>query len=171
MEESDCIESHPYLYVNGTPIMDLLKTSRIPGNDPNERAPRSDGLRYNNAIIINEYDWIWLNRDGSPTTLTDGVYRDIFPWADTPEKRFEVHAKNLAMITEFWRAHRQAAAVMYFCGLGYSRSMPPRGQTSDDFIDLDNLVLEPHFVQYVRPAFNPVGVMLDLWDEKTFYRR
>jgi len=166
MEETDCIESHPYLFSTQTPIKKLLPVSRIPGNDPNEHAPRQDGSRYKNPVIINEYDWIWLNRDGSPTTLTDRIYQLVFPWADTPEKRFEVHARNLAMITEYWRAHRQAAAVMYFCGLGYSRTTSPRGQTCDDFIDPENLVLEPHFVQYVRPAFNPVGVMLDLWDEK-----
>ena len=166
MEETDCIESHPYLYASNKPVMDLLKVVRIPDNGPNERDPQPEGLRYNNPVIINEYYWMWLNRDGSPTALTKWVYQAVFPEADTPEKRFELHAKQLAMITEYWRAHRQAAAVMYFCGLGYSRPLPPYGQTSDDFIDIDNLVLEPHFVQYVKPAFNPVGVMLDLWDQK-----
>ena len=30
--------------------------------------PRSDG-HWTHASIINEYDWLWLHRDGTPTTL------------------------------------------------------------------------------------------------------
>jgi hypothetical protein len=44
------------------------------------------------------------------------------------------------------------------------RTEEPRGQTSDHFIDLKNLILEPNFVKYVRPAFSPVGLMIDKWD-------
>jgi hypothetical protein len=116
-------------------------------------------------VIINEYDWLWLNRNGSTTTLTDNVYANVFPEADTPEKRFEVFAKNLGILTEYWRVHRKAGAVMYFCGLGYSRSDKPRGQTSDNFIDIKNLVFEPHFYKYLKPAFSPVVLMADFWEK------
>ncbi len=176
VSETDCIESHPYLfnrYQRGEvpskegALKDLLTTVRVPDNDPNERDPRSDGKRYNNPIINNEYGWIWLNRNGTPTTLTDKVYNVVFPEADTPEKRLEVYAKTIGILSEYWRVHRKCAAVMHFCGLGYSRPDPPRGQTSDNFIDIKNLTFEPHFYQYVKPAFNPVGLMIDVW-EKSF---
>jgi hypothetical protein len=163
---SDVIETHPYLFQDyqylpeGTPIppegvmKHLLSEPRRPHNGP-------EG---NNALIINEYGWLWLNRDGSPTTLTDHIYATLFPQATTPEARFEVYARYLGMLTEYWRSHRQCAGVLHFCGLGYSRPEEPKGQTSDHFIDIQNLVLEPYFVKYVRPAFSPVGLMIDKWD-------
>lgn len=165
-KKSDVIETHPYIFQEyqyrpeGAPLPPegVLKhhffEPRRPHNGP-------DG---NNAIIINEYGWLWLNRDGSPTTLTDHIYKTLFPQATTPEARFEVYARYLGMLTEYWRAHRQCAGVLHFCGLGYSRTDEPRGQTSDHFIDLPKLILEPNFVKYVRPAFSPVGLMIDKWD-------
>ena len=71
---------------------------------------------------------------------------------------------NLAALSEYWRAHRTSAGVLHFCGLGYSRHNPPYGQTSDNFIDIPNVEFDPYFVEYVRPAFNPVGVMIDYWN-------
>jgi len=52
---------------------------------------------------------------------------------------------------------------MHFCGLGYSRPENPRGQTSDNFIDIRNLTFEPHFYCYLKPAFSPVASMIDFW--------
>jgi hypothetical protein len=119
-----------------------------------------------NANIINEYGWIWLNRDGSPTTLTDNVYETLWNGSQlTAQERLYIYARNLAMLTEYWRAHRQAAGVLHFCGLGYSRSQAPRGQTSDHFVDIRNLTLEPTFYKYVKPAFAPVGLMIDVWEK------
>jgi len=174
VDETDCIESHPYLFnryqrIGSVPseegaLKDLLSEVRDPHNDPNERDPLSGGKRYTNPVIINEYAWIWLNRDGTPTTITDQVYKTVFPEADDPEKRFEACAKTLGILTEYWRVHRKCAAVMHFCGLGYSRPDPPQGQTSDNFVDIKNLIFESHFYQYVKPAFNPVGLMIEVWD-------
>ena len=63
------------------------------------------------------------------------------------------------------RAHRLCAGVLHFCGLGYSRPQEPRGQTSDNFIDIKNLTYEPRFVKYVKPSFSPVGLMINFWDQ------
>ncbi|MGQ9620092.1 MAG: glycoside hydrolase family 2 TIM barrel-domain containing protein [Bacteroidales bacterium] len=172
VSETDAIESHPYLfdrYQRQKPapegyLKELFSDVRIPGNDPNSHYPLPGSKRYENPIILNEYGWIWLNRDGSTTTLTDKVYENVWPWADSPEERFEIYAKTLGILTEYWRVHRKAAAVMHFCGLGYSRPERPRGQTSDHFVDLKNLTYEPYFLKYVRPAFSPVGLMIDFWD-------
>ena len=43
---------------------------------------------------------------------------------------------------------------------------PEGGATSDHFTDLENLTFEPHFEEYVKESFNPVGLMLDFWAEK-----
>lgn len=171
-EPTDAIESHPYLFgryqrqkpVKEGYLKELFSTVKIPGNDPNSHFPLPDGKRYENPIILNEYGWIWLNRDGSTTTLTDKVYENVWPGAKTPEQRLEIYAKTLGILTEYWRAHRKAAAVMHFCGLGYSRPERPRGQTSDHFTDIGNLTFQPDFYNYVRQAFSPVGLMIDLWD-------
>jgi hypothetical protein len=123
-----------------------------------------------NAVILNEYGWLWLNRDGTPTTLTKDLYRNLLgPHATTAERR-HLYARYLAAETEFWRAHRSCAAVMHFCGLGYSRSgekpRPEGGATSDHWADVEKLAWEPEFYAYVRDAFAPVGIMIDAWAEK-----
>ena len=62
----------------------------------------------------------------------------------------EIYARMVALLTEFWRCHRKCAGVLHFCALGYSR---PVGQTSDNWIDVQKLIFEPHFAQYVADAF------------------
>ena len=52
---------------------------------------------------------------------------------------------------------------MHFTTLGYSR---PDGQTSDHWLDVGRLEWEPRFVQYVRDAFAPVGLMIDAWADE-----
>jgi hypothetical protein len=125
---------------------------------------------FNLPIIINEYAWLWLNRDGTTTCLTDKVYESLLGPNSTVEQRRVLYARYLAALTEFWRCHRECAGVLHFCGLGYSRAgdkpRPEGGATSDHFLDLERLNFEPNFRRYVRDSFSPVGLMLDFWDEK-----
>jgi hypothetical protein len=113
-----------------------------------------------NPVIINEYGWLWLNRDGSPTTLTKANYEALLGPDSTVPQRRELYARYLAAMTEFWRSHREVAGVLHFCGLAYSR---PEGQTSDHFLDIEKLNFEPHFKRLVGDAFAPVGLMVDHW--------
>lgn len=163
--DSDPSEAHPY------PL--------LPYKDAGFKVPKEgykkatmgkktiEGTNFkNNPVIINEYGWLWLNRDGSPTTLTEGVYDLLWDGRSlTSKKRFEIYARNLAMFTESYRASRLYAGVLQFCGLSYSRVTEPRGETSDNWIDLPNLVLQPDFVKYLKSAFAPVGLMLDTWEK------
>lgn len=173
--ETDPMEAHPYLFsryrrrnVPGAkgPLADLLSSFQIPRNTAIDHMPPDDKKQYPNPIIINEYGWLWLNRDGSTTTLTDRVYDVAFGKNLTKEERIYQYTRNLGMLTEYWRAQRNCAGVLHFCGLGYSRPEEPRGQTSDNFIDIGNLTYEPQFIKYVRPAFAPVGLMINFWDKK-----
>ncbi len=172
-QPTDPLEAHPYLFSRYRekgvpsregPLKDLLSVKRIPGNDANDHDPLPGKKRYPNPLLINEYGWLWLNRDGSTTTLTDRVYDVAFGKNLTKEERIYLYTRHLGMLTEYWRAHRDCAGVLHFCGLGYSRPEEPRGQTSDHFIDIKNLVYEPLFVKYVKPAFSPVGLMINFWD-------
>ena len=35
---------------------------------------KAPGAPSGHALILNEYGWLWLNRDGSPTELTKNLY-------------------------------------------------------------------------------------------------
>ena len=153
----DVFESHPYHFNNPDyKLSDLAAENPVPqGNElPNPG---------DSPVVINEYGWLWLNRDGTPTLLTQNVYRNLLGPDSTTAQRRHLYARYLAAETEFWRSHRHAAAVMHFTSLGYSR---PSGQTSDHWLDVAKLIWEPEFFQYVRDSFAPVGVMIDAWAEE-----
>ncbi|HAM11086.1 MAG: hypothetical protein A2X05_03865 [Bacteroidetes bacterium GWE2_41_25] len=155
-EANDIFESHPYHYSNPNfKLKDMAKASIIPQGN-NHKNPET------HPVIINEYGWLWLNRDSRPTTLTKKLYENLLGKSSTPEERWEAYARYTAAETEFWRCHRQVAGVLHFTALGYDR---PDGQTCDNWIDVANLVWEPQFYKYVRDAFAPVGLMIDFWDE------
>ena len=171
-QSSDSYEAHPYPMAmaghTGEVKFRLADLGRIPG------VPGVEGAygwllgsvrrnTDNNPVIINEYGWMWLNRDGSPTTLSRKVYKNLLGENPTISQLRQTYARYLAAMTEFWRCHRQCAAVLHFCGLGYSR---PDGQTCDHFLDIETLEFEPNFKKYVADAFSPVSLMIDEWSEK-----
>lgn len=153
-QPGDMFESHPYHFQNPNfRLSDLATADPVPQGS----ALHNDG---SHAVVINEYGWLWLNRDGNPTTLTQELYTRLLGPHSTAAERRHIYALYLAAETEFWRAHRKAAAVMHFTTLGYSR---PDGQTSDHWLDVGSLTWEPQFHHYVRDAFAPVGLMVDFW--------
>ncbi len=158
----DVYEAHPYAFSNPSFRMSAFATlpgrPGAPGALTGNPAPNTLG----NPVIINEYGWLWLNRDGTPTTLTKKAYEVLLGSDSTTDQRRTTYARLLAAKTEFWRGRREVAGVLHFCGLGYSR---PDGQTSDHFLDIEQLTLEPNFAQYVRDAFSPIGLMLDFWED------
>jgi len=157
MEPGDVFESHPYHFNKNFRLRDLAIADSVPqGNQIH-----NDGKH---AVIINEYGWHWVNRDGTPTTLTRDIYARVLGENATPEQRFHMQATWLAADTEFWRSHRKQAAVMHFTTLGYSR---PDGQTCDHWTlgGVEKLQWEPQFYRYVRDAFAPVGLSVDFWQD------
>ena len=148
----DVMELHPYHFQDPKfRLEDIANASPNPGGEEGEK-------RF--MKIVNEYGWLWLNRDGTPTTLTRDLYRNLLGADSSVSRRREVYARYLASETEFWRCHRECAAVLHFTALGYSRG---DGQTSDHFSDVSNLVYEKEFMKYIPDAFSPVGLMLDEW--------
>ncbi len=152
-QPGDVLEQHPYHFQNKTfRLCDVARANPAPWGSA------ADG----HGVIINEYGWLWLNRDGTPTTLTTDLYKNLLGPDSTTEQRRHLYARYIAAESEFWRGHRTVAAVMHFTTLGYSR---PDGQTSDHWLDVKNLTWEPEFYKYVRDAFAPVGLMIDAWAE------
>jgi len=171
--QEDCIETHPYFfsklwdeYWADDKKFALSDMANISGRPSVRKEQENDRL----PIIINEYGWLWLNRDGTTTCLTGSIYEKLLGPDSTVAARRVLYARYLAALTEFWRAHRECAGVLHFCGLGYSRAgdkpRPEGGATSDHFIDLEKLTFEPYFERYVRDAFSPVGLMIDFWAEQ-----
>jgi hypothetical protein len=163
---TDCVEAHPYMFIRAWQDREPFRLKEMPsvsGSPVLQKAQQAIPV----PIIVNEYGWLWLDREGMPTCLTEKVYRSLLGAESTVEQRRELYARYLAALTEFWRCHRQCAGILHFCGLGYSRPgnkpRPEGGATSDHFVDVASLQFEPLFEQYVRDAFNPLGLMLDFW--------
>ncbi|MGD0744399.1 MAG: discoidin domain-containing protein, partial [Verrucomicrobiota bacterium] len=160
MSPTDECEAHPYHW--GNPRTTLAKAIADPVG-----MPWTDGDCSNpnnrNAYVINEYGWLWLTRDGRPTSVTRNLYANLAGRDAPPSKLFPLAARLLAAETEYWRCRRQAAGVLEFCGLGYSRPDEP---TSDHWLDVKRLIWEPEYFHYVRDAFAPVGLMVDFTKER-----
>jgi hypothetical protein len=156
----DPAECHPYLFISwpGRPpkfqMTDLEKMSGA------ETPSDSGVLTTAHARILNEYGWLWLLRDGTPTNVSIEVYNQILGPDATGEQRLELNAYLLGGLTEFWRAHRNFAGVLHFV---YLSSNYPGVYTADHFKDIQNLILDPHFETYMRQAFKPLGVYINFW--------
>ncbi len=153
----DPVEDHPYEHqgmATGGPefrMSDLeSRVARTGSTDP----PTA------HALILNEYGWLWLNRDGSPTELTRDLYPRLLGPNSTAEQRLELNAYLLGGLTEFWRAYRQYAGILHFVYLTMS---DPKGFTCDHFRDVAKLELDPHFVDYMSQAFKPLGVYINFF--------
>jgi hypothetical protein len=153
----DPVEDHPYLFIRGWSGGKGFQMTELEGMwAPDNTSNTPSG----HASVINEYGWLWLNRDGSPTELTAKVYKDLLGENSTAEQRFEMNAYLLGGLTEFWRAWRNHAGVLHFV---YLTSSYPGAYTSDHFRDVTKLELDPRFADYVGEAFKPLGVYLHFW--------
>jgi beta-galactosidase len=151
----DPVEDHPYEHqamADGGPTFDMTTLE-----NPNGKAP---GALTGHALLLNEYGWLWLNRDGTPTELTKKLYPALLGKDSTAQQRLALNAYLLAGLTEYWRAYRQYAGVLHFV---YLTSSDPSGYTSDHFRDVRKLDLHPEFRDYMSNAFAPMGVYLSFW--------
>lgn len=153
----DPYETHPYKFINHCfgkkPPFFQMTDLEQPQKPPT-------GWQAEHAAIINEYDWLWTHRDGTPTHLTRKVFEHLLSPDATAQQRFALNGYLWGGLTEFWRAQRQHAGVMY---LAYLDGDLPHVFTCDNFLNVAALKLEPHFEDYMREAFKPLGVYLDFW--------
>ena len=157
---NDPVEDHQYLFFETAmgdqgPQFKMTDLESMLGPAPNSTTYKSA-----HAMILNEYGWLWLNRDGTPTLLTQKLYPKLLGDKNTTENRVALYAYLLGGETEFSRAYRHYAGILQFV---YLTASDPKAFTSDSFRDLKNLQLEPHFVKAMEQAFNPLGVYLNFW--------
>jgi hypothetical protein len=156
----DPYDDHTYLLIDYWPMVRATKPFEMTDLETMDGRKQGDAAPSGHAAIINEYDWLFLRRDGTSTYLTREVYNHFLGPQATPEQRFELCGYLLAGITEFWRTYRHYAAVMY---LAYIDASLPDSSTCDNFKDPENLVLEPHFEDYMKEAFKPLGVYINFF--------
>jgi hypothetical protein len=168
----DPLEAHLYHFIPPTQTLACLNGSNIP-RQVLDRPDGPDGMKAVSPLIVNEYGWLWLTRDGSPTHLTYGNYEFLTGGGlgsgdfGTEAARRYVQATYLAAITEHFRASGKVAVLHEFGGLIYSLSDPqepwsPRsGYTSDHFLEpVADLRLDPYIATYLRDAFAPAGLYI-----------
>lgn len=158
VDTNDPVEYHTYLTYPGHYGKQFFHLSQLETMDgkkgPDELPPNP------NPVVLNEYGWLWLNRDGSPTLLTENVYDRLLPTNSTARQRLDLNAYLLAAETEFWRIHRHFAGVCHFV---YLTASYPGAYTSDHFADVTKLKLDPAFADYVGEAFKPLGVYINFF--------
>jgi len=161
--ETDPMELHPYLYSGSMYSFFGKELKPLPSIDTFSHTNPDSILLMEGThpTLVNEYAWLWLNRDGEGTLLTEMGYNTHFP-EFTASDRFEYYAYHCALQTEYYRALR-AAGVMQFAGLN---SNFKGSKTSDIFIDIENLAIEPHIWSYVRDAFSPEAICLWFWADQ-----
>ena len=172
----DSIEIHPYLFINPSFRLSYLNfTDPDPVNSCdclhffNEDQARDKLKMSDNPRIINEYEWLWLNRDGTPCFLTETLYNSVFPNGYTEDEIRYYYAKAIAALTEFWRAGQKAVGIMGFSGLSYSRK---GGYTSDSFLpDITHPEFHETYYKLVGDSYKDVLVCIDDWTETRPYGR
>jgi hypothetical protein len=117
--------------------------------------------RSSSTQLINEYGWIWLWRNGTPSKLTVDVYNYYLGQGSTTEQNRDLQAYWLQLETEWLRSNTNVAGVLAFCYLANNY-----GYTGDWFTD-DIRDLKPgKTMHWFRHCFAPAAVFLNLTDER-----
>ncbi|MEP7278487.1 MAG: glycoside hydrolase family 2 TIM barrel-domain containing protein [Bacteroidota bacterium] len=178
VDPGDLREAHPYFegWVAGTEMTTVKEKGRKPFSladladaeliPATLYAPFQSALKikidwyWKQPVVINEYSYLWLNRDGTPTILTKAYYDAVLGVDATADQRRELYARYLAAVTEYWRAKRSCLGILYPFGLAASI---PGGATSDNLIDINKIEFDEHFKKFVPDAFAALGVCAELW--------
>ncbi len=159
----DPMEIHPYLFLGDNFPFELSGLDSLQDGHKHNLGWNAYNYKGDDAPIINnEYGWLWINRDGSPTELTKENYEYLLGGGvyGTEEQRRYTYATYIAALTEYWRESRMFDGIQHFTVLTYSK--PGVGQTSDNFLNpIADLTFDPYFEQYVKDAFAPVGICIN----------
>jgi len=113
------------------------------------------------AQLVNEYGWIWLWRNGSPSKLTVEVYEHYLGKNSTPAQNWELQAYWMQLETEWLRSNPNIAGVLAFCYLANNY-----GYTGDWFSgNIKDLKPTPT-LDWFQHAFAPAGTFINLTDER-----
>jgi hypothetical protein len=159
----DPVEIHPYFHSAShweKKLLFNLSELETKTADDVIKLGSAEANWHGNPLVINEYGWLWLHRDGTPSALAERVYPMLLGPDASAEERFAHYAYDIAAETEFFRASRRFAAVLHFVYLTESHH---GGYTSDPFRDVRALRLDPKFADFAAEAFKPLGACLNFF--------
>lgn len=113
------------------------------------------------AQLVNEYGWIWLWRNGSPSKLTVEVFEHYIGKNSSPEKNWEFQAYWMQLETEWLRSNPNIAGVLAFCYLANNY-----GYTGDWFAGNIKDLKPTSTLDWFQHAFAPAGTFINLTDER-----
>lgn len=166
--EDDPLEDHPYRFTTnglpeewGVPGFDMLQLESEVGH-LRHSSIGSPGVPTGHALMISEYEWLWLTRGGEVSRYLANTYHKLPYPTDTPMERQETCNYLLAGMTEYWRAHRNICSLIFHCWLAGDTG-PGHCAVCDYYKDPTTLEFQPAFKKYVRESFKPLGVYLEFW--------
>jgi len=114
MSKDDMDEPHTYMgrFKDG-----IIKTPYPLGNLKFKPQIIKNMEESSSAQLVNEYGWVWLWRDGTPSKLTTPIYDYYLGTSSTADQRWKFQAYWLQCETEWLRANRSIAGVLAFCHL------------------------------------------------------
>lgn len=119
----------------------------------------SDIFKSQAAQLVNEYGWVWLWRNGSPSFLTVPNYRYYLGDFSDPVANRRFQSYWLQLETEWLRSERSLSGVLAFCYLTNNY-----GFTGDWFLDPVRDLKAGPALAWFRHAFAPAAVFIDLED-------
>lgn len=113
------------------------------------------------AQLINEYGWVWLWRNGTPSKLTVDFYKYYLGPNSKPEQNLDFQAYWMQLETEWLRSNTNVAGVLAFCYLDNNY-----GYTGDWFAGNVKDLNPTPTLDWFRYAFAPVATFINLTDER-----
>jgi hypothetical protein len=159
LDEMD--EPHPYQGPLWISIPDFEKNPYLLGNLDYKPGVIRAIDEAGSAQLINEYGWIWLWRDGTPSKLTVDVYSYYLGKNSIPAENRDLQAYWLQLETEWLRSNPNVAGVLAFCYLANNY-----GYTGDWFIDNIRDLKPGPTLDWFRHAFAPAAAFINLTDER-----
>jgi hypothetical protein len=159
MHNDDMDEPHPYQGVSF--FMDSSQEI-YPLGDLNYKPGIIETIeKSSSAQLVNEYGWVWLWRNGTPSKLTLEVYENYLGKNSTVSDRRYFQAYWLQLETEWLRSNRDIAGVLAFCYLTNNY-----GYTGDWFTDNIKDLKPGPVLNWFRACFAPTNVFINLTDER-----
>jgi beta-galactosidase len=154
-------EPHPYMAPGWRPdLKEHLDANPHPLGDLHFWPKTLSGMFTNrSAQLVNEYGWVWLWRNGSPSFLTVPNYSYYIGDYSNPDVNREFQAYWLQLETEWLRTERSLAGVLAFCYLTNNY-----GFTGDWFLDPIRDLRPGPTLDWFAHAFSPVAAFIDLVD-------
>ena len=155
-------EPHPYEGPRTRINMTNFEKNPYPLGDLNYKNNRLNAsIESSAAQLVNEYGWIWLWRDGTPSKLTVNVYKYYLGENSSPEQNRVFQAYWLQLETEWLRSERAHAGILAFTHLTNNY-----GYTGDWYIDNIKDLTPGPTLPWFKHAFSPAAVFINLTDER-----